>query len=71
MTGAARAGTETDYRFSGVHDGSQANSFGGAPHGVDKRGPYLNRPCDVGSYPANAFGIHEQRRIERRNRTNP
>ena len=56
---ACRAGTETPYHFGAVHDGSLANSFGGAPYGVDKKGPYLNRPCDVGSYPANAFGLHD------------
>ena len=56
---ACRAGTETPYHFGAVHDGSQANSFGGAPYGVEKRGPYLNRPCDVGAYPANAFRIHD------------
>lgn len=26
---------------------------------MEKKGPYLNRPCDVGSYPANALGIHD------------
>jgi formylglycine-generating enzyme required for sulfatase activity len=56
---ACRAGTTTAFHFGTVHDGSRANSFGGAPYGVEKKGPYLNRPCDVGSYPANALGIHD------------
>jgi formylglycine-generating enzyme required for sulfatase activity len=56
---ACRAGTETPYHFGATHDGSRANSFGGAPYGVEKKGPYLNRPCDVASYAANAFGLHD------------
>jgi len=56
---ACRAGTTTPYHFGAALDGSQANAFGGAAYGVEKKGPYLNRPCDVGSYPANAFGIHD------------
>jgi formylglycine-generating enzyme required for sulfatase activity len=35
----------------------QANFNGNFPYGGAARGPYLERTCQVGSYPANAFGL--------------
>ncbi len=56
---ACRAGTTTPFHFGNVLDGTQANMFGGAPYGTDKKGPYLNRPANAGTYPANAFGLYD------------
>jgi formylglycine-generating enzyme required for sulfatase activity len=56
---ACRAGTANVFHFGDVLDGTQANVCGGHPYGTDKKGPYLNRPTNVGSYPGNAFGLFD------------
>jgi uncharacterized protein (TIGR02996 family) len=37
----------------------QANFRGDYPYGTDIRGPYLDRPTDVGSYAANCLGLYD------------
>ena len=58
---ACRAGTTTAV---GIGDGSslgptQANFDGNFPYGVAAPGEYLNRTTPVGSYPPNAWGLHD------------
>jgi uncharacterized protein (TIGR02996 family) len=38
---------------------AQANFHGGYPYGGAEKGPYLGRPCAVGSYPPNAWGLYD------------
>jgi formylglycine-generating enzyme required for sulfatase activity len=54
---ACRAGTETAFHFGSMCDGTQANCKGGLPYGTDRKGPDLQRTCEVGSYPPNAWGL--------------
>ena len=54
-----RAGTTTPFFFGSVHDGTQGNVMGTRPYGTSQPGPFLNRPTTVGSYAANAFGLHD------------
>jgi len=56
---ACRAGTTTPFSFGAVLDGTQANCDGNYPYGTTKKGPYLEKTAPVGSYPANAWGIHD------------
>lgn len=56
---AARAGTATPTYFGASLASTQANFNGASPYGAAPPGPYLNRPSAVGSYPANAFGLHD------------
>ena len=56
---AARAGTTTAYHFGHVLNGDQANVDGNFPFGTTTKGAYLQRTTTVGSYPANAFGLHD------------
>jgi formylglycine-generating enzyme required for sulfatase activity len=55
----ARAGTTTPFHFGSVNNGSNANIDGHFPYGTTSRGPSLNRTTKVGSYGANAFGLHD------------
>jgi formylglycine-generating enzyme required for sulfatase activity len=56
---ACRAGTTTAFHFGSELNGRQANCNGGYPFGTSTTGPYLGRTCQVGSYPANALGLHD------------
>jgi formylglycine-generating enzyme required for sulfatase activity len=56
---ACRAGTTTPYHFGSALNGKQANCDGTVPYGTDTKGPSLRRPTTVGSYPANAWGLHD------------
>jgi formylglycine-generating enzyme required for sulfatase activity/serine/threonine protein kinase len=56
---ACRAGTRTPFHFGTELNGTQANCDGNYPYGTEKKGPYLERTCPVGSYPPNAFGLYD------------
>ena len=49
----------TSFHFGPSFASTQANFRGDYPHGCFSKGPYLARPCEVGSYPANAFGLFD------------
>ena len=54
-----RAGTSTPFHFGNELNGTQANCDGTFPYGTTKQGPYLKKTSPVGSYPANAWGLHD------------
>lgn len=56
---ACRAGTTTPFHFGKSLSSKQANFNGKHPHGGADNGPFLVRTTKVGSYPANAFGLHD------------
>jgi formylglycine-generating enzyme required for sulfatase activity len=56
---ACRAETGSPYHFGTELNGSQANCDGGTPYGTEKKGPFLGKTCPVGTYPANAWGLHD------------
>jgi formylglycine-generating enzyme required for sulfatase activity len=55
---ACRAGTTTATAFGDKLSSTQAN-FKGKPYNGAERGPSLGRAARVGSYPANAWGLHD------------
>ena len=55
---ACRAGTTTATSFGDQLSSKQAN-FKGKPYNGADPGPSLNRATKVGSYPANAWGLHD------------
>jgi formylglycine-generating enzyme required for sulfatase activity len=55
---ACRAGTTTATAFGNTLSSTQAN-FKGKPYNGAAPGPSLNRAARVGSYPANAWGLHD------------
>ena len=55
---ACRAGTTTATAFGDTLSSRQAN-FKGDPYNGAEPGPSLNRAAPVGSYPANAWGLHD------------
>jgi formylglycine-generating enzyme required for sulfatase activity len=55
---ACRAGTTTATSFGDKLSSTQAN-FKGKPYNGAEPGPSLNRAAQVGSYPANAWGLHD------------
>ena len=54
-----RAGTSTPFHFGSILNGTQANCDGNYPYGTTQKGPYLEKTSPVGSYPANAWGLHD------------
>ena len=54
-----RAGTETATAFGDSLSSEQANFNGNHPYGGAKKGPYLERSSDVGSYNPNAWGLYD------------
>jgi formylglycine-generating enzyme required for sulfatase activity len=56
---ACRAGTTSAFHFGDALSSTQANCNGNFPYGGAAKGPYLARTAKVGSYPANAFGLHD------------
>ena len=55
---ACRAGTTTATSFGDKLSSKQAN-FQGKPYNGAEEGPSLKRVAKVGSYPANAWGLHD------------
>ncbi len=55
---ACRAGTTTATAFGDRLSSKQAN-FKGKPYNSAEPGPSLNRAARVGSYPPNAWGLHD------------
>jgi len=55
---ACRAGTTTATSFGDKLSSKQAN-FKGKPYNGAEPGPSLGRVAKVGSYPANAWGLHD------------
>ncbi|MBY0228053.1 MAG: SUMF1/EgtB/PvdO family nonheme iron enzyme [Gemmataceae bacterium] len=55
---ACRAGTRTAFAFGDRLSSRQANFDGGKPYDAPK-GPWLRRPCPVGSHKPNAWGLHD------------
>jgi formylglycine-generating enzyme required for sulfatase activity len=56
---ACRAGTTTPFHFGKSLSSRQANFHGHLPAGGAARGPFLRRPCKVGSYKPNAWGLYD------------
>lgn len=56
---ACRAGTKTATHYGDSLSSTQANFDGNQPYNNANAGPYLRRGSKVGSYPANAFGLHD------------
>jgi formylglycine-generating enzyme required for sulfatase activity len=56
---ACRAGTETAFHYGDALSSRQANFNGEYPYGGAPKGPFLGRTTRVGSYPANAWGLHD------------
>ena len=56
---ACRAGTTTPFNFGSVLNGDKANCAGNYPYGTSTKGKDLERTSDVGSYPANAWGLFD------------
>ncbi len=56
---ACRAGTMTATSFGDTLSSKQANFDGDFPYNGAERGPSLKRAAPVGSYPANAWGLHD------------
>ena len=56
---ACRAGTTTPFNFGSVLNGDKANCDGQNPYGTSTKGQYLQKTSEVGSYPANAWGLFD------------
>ena len=56
---ACRAGTLTATYFGDKMSSRQANFDGGIPLNGAEKGPNLGRTAEVGSYPGNAWGLHD------------
>jgi formylglycine-generating enzyme len=56
---ACRAGTLTATYLGDKLSSMQANFVGSYPLNKAEQGPYLGRTAEVGSYPANAWGLHD------------
>lgn len=56
---ACRAGSATAFNLGDSLSSREANFNGNYPYGEGKKGPYARKTTKVGSYPANAFGLHD------------
>ena len=55
----ARAGTTGPFHFGATISTAQANYDGNYAYGSGRKGRYRRRTEPVGSFPANAFGVHD------------
>ncbi|MFP4058141.1 MAG: formylglycine-generating enzyme family protein [Candidatus Brocadiia bacterium] len=55
---ACRAGTATPFHFGDTLSTDQANYDGEYPYGDGRKGVYRERTMPVGSFPPNAWGLH-------------
>ena len=55
----ARAGTTGPFHFGATLSTAQANYDGNYTYGSGRKGRYRERTEPVGSFPANAFGVHD------------
>jgi uncharacterized protein (TIGR02996 family) len=53
------AGSKAPFHFGTSLSSTQANFDGNNPYGGAAEGPWLERTCEVNSYPANVFGLHD------------
>ena len=56
---ACRAGTKTAFHYGDSLSSDQASFNGNYPAGIAEKGVYKRTTVPVGSYPANAFGLHD------------
>jgi len=56
---AARAGTTTPFHFGSTISADQANYDGNYTYGSGRKGVYREKTVPVGSFPPNAFGLHD------------
>lgn len=56
---ACRAATSSAFHFGKSLNGGEANCNGNHPYATRKKGVYLERTSEVGSYPGNAFGLFD------------
>ena len=56
---ACRAGTTTPFHFGETISTDQANYNGNFTYGNGKKGVYRKKTTPVGSFPANAWGLHD------------
>jgi formylglycine-generating enzyme required for sulfatase activity len=56
---ACRAGTTPPFHFGMANNGREANVDGKYPYGTRTKGPNPDQTLAVGSYGANAFGLHD------------
>jgi formylglycine-generating enzyme required for sulfatase activity len=56
---ACRAGTKTPFHFGETISTEQANYNGDFIYGTGKKGVYRRKTTPVGSFPANAWGLHD------------
>lgn len=56
---ACRAGTTTPFHFGLKLNGDLANQNGNQPYGTEETGPYKETTVEVGSYPANPWGLYD------------
>jgi formylglycine-generating enzyme required for sulfatase activity len=56
---ACRAGTTTPFYFGETISTDQVNYDGNHPYGKGKQGPYRQKTTAVGSFPPNAWGLHD------------
>jgi sulfatase modifying factor 1 len=56
---SCRAGTKTPFHFGPTCSTEQANYNGNSTYGSGKKGVYRKKTTPVGSFPANAWGLHD------------
>ena len=56
---ACRAGTKTPFYWGDSLNGDRANCNGKFPYGTEKKGDFVNKPKEVGSYKPNDWGLFD------------